>query len=177
MTESLRIVPLGGMGEVGRNMTLIEYGDDAIAIDCGLMFPENDMLGIDLVIPNVTYLLDNPELLKAIFLTHGHEDHIGALPYILPQVPAPLYATQLTRGLIEIKLKEAKLLAKTEIHTITTNSVIEIGPFTIEPFHVCHSIPDAVGFAIYTPRGLVIHTGEYKFDQNPADGKLPDFGR
>jgi len=177
MTESLRIVPLGGMGEVGRNMTLIEYGDDAIAIDCGLMFPENDMLGIDLVIPNVTYLLDNPELLKAIFLTHGHEDHIGALPYILPQVSAPLYATQLTRGLIEIKLKEAKLLAKTEIHTITTNSVIELGPFTIEPFHVCHSIPDAVGFAIYTPRGLVIHTGEYKFDQNPADGKLPDFGR
>jgi ribonuclease J len=177
MTEPLRIVPLGGVGEVGRNMTLIEYGDDAIAIDCGLMFPENDMLGIDLVIPDVTYLLDNPELLKAIFLTHGHEDHIGALPYILPQVSAPLYATQLTRGLIEIKLKEAKLLSKTEIHTITTNSVIEIGPFTIEPFHVCHSIPDAVGFAIYTPAGLVVHTGEYKFDQNPADGKLPDFER
>lgn len=177
MTEPLRIVPLGGVGEVGRNMTLIEYGDDAIAIDCGLMFPENDMLGIDLVIPDVTYLLDNPELLKAIFLTHGHEDHIGALPYILPQASAPLYATQLTRGLIEIKLKEAKLLSKTEIHTITTNSVIEIGPFTIEPFHVCHSIPDAVGYAIYTPTGLVVHTGEYKFDQNPADGKLPDFDR
>jgi ribonuclease J len=177
MTEPLRIVPLGGVGEVGRNMTLIEYGDDAIAIDCGLMFPENDMLGIDLVIPDVTYLLDNPELLKAIFLTHGHEDHIGALPYILPQVSAPLYATQLTRGLIEIKLKEAKLLAKTEIHTITTNSVIEVGPFTIEPFHVCHSIPDAVGFAIYTPAGLVVHTGEYKFDQSPADGRLPDFDR
>jgi ribonuclease J len=177
MTEPLRIVPLGGVGEVGRNMTLIEYGDDAIAIDCGLMFPENDMLGIDLVIPDVTYLLDNPDLLKGIFLTHGHEDHIGALPYILPQVSAPLYATQLTRGLIEIKLKEAKLLAKTEINTITTNSVIEIGPFTIEPFHVCHSIPDAVGYAIYTPNGLVIHTGEYKFDQNPADGRLPDFDR
>jgi ribonuclease J len=177
MTEPLRIVPLGGVGEVGRNMMLIEYGDDAIAIDCGLMFPENDMLGIDLVIPDVTYLLDNPDLLKAIFLTHGHEDHIGALPYILPQVSAPLYATQLTRGLIEIKLKEAKLLAKTEIHTITTSSVIEIGPFTLEPFHVCHSIPDAVGYAIYTPAGLVIHTGEYKFDQNPADGKLPDFDR
>ncbi|GAB4417709.1 MAG: ribonuclease J [Anaerolineae bacterium] len=177
MTEPLRIVPLGGVGEVGRNMTLIEYGDDAIAIDCGLMFPENDMLGIDLVIPDVTYLLDNPDLLKGIFLTHGHEDHIGALPYILPQVSAPLYATQLTRGLIEIKLKEAKLLSKTEINTITTNSVIEIGPFTIEPFHVCHSIPDAVGYAIYTPNGLVIHTGEYKFDQNPADGRLPDFDR
>lgn len=177
MIEPLRIVPLGGVGEVGRNMTLIEYGDDAIAIDCGLMFPENDMLGIDLVIPDVTYLLDNPDLLKAILLTHGHEDHIGALPYILPQVSAPLYATPLTRGLIEIKLKEAKLLSKTEIHTISTQSVIEIGPFTIEPFHVCHSIPDAVGFAIYTPVGLVIHTGEYKFDQNPADGKLPDFDR
>lgn len=177
MSEPLRIVPLGGVGEVGRNMTLIEYGDDAIAIDCGLMFPENDMLGIDLVIPDVTYLLDNPELLKAIFLTHGHEDHIGALPYILPQVPAPLYATPLTRGLIEVKLKEAKLLAKTEINTISTDSVIEIGPFTIEPFHVCHSIPDAVGYAIYTPAGLVIHTGEYKFDPNPTDGKLPDFDR
>lgn len=177
MREPLRIVPLGGVGEVGRNMTLIEYGDDAIAIDCGLMFPENDMLGIDLVIPDVTYLLDNPELLKAIFLTHGHEDHIGALPYILPQVPVPLYATPLTRGLIEVKLKEAKLLAKTEINTISTDSVIEIGPFTIEPFHVCHSIPDAVGYAIYTPAGLVIHTGEYKFDPNPTDGKLPDFDR
>lgn len=177
MTEPLRIVPLGGLGEVGKNMILIEYGEEAIAIDCGLMFPENDMLGIDLVIPDVTYLLDNPELLKAIFLTHGHEDHISALPYILPEVPVPLYATRLTQGLIEVKLKDAKLLAKTEINTITADSVIEIGPFTIEPFHVCHSIPDSVGYAIYTPRGLVIHTGEYKFDQNPVDGKLPDFER
>lgn len=177
MTEPLRIVPLSGVGEVGRNMTLIEYGDDAIAIDCGLMFPENDMLGIDLVIPDITYLLDNPGLLKAIFLTHGHEDHIGALPYILPEVSVPLYATQLTRGLIEVKLKEAKLLSQTEIHTITTGSAIEIGPFTVEPFHVCHSIPDAVGFAVYTPQGLLVHTGEYKFDYTPADGKLPDIDR
>ncbi len=177
MTEPLRIVPLSGVGEVGRNMTLIEYGDDAIAIDCGLMFPENDMLGIDLVIPDITYLLDNPGLLKAIFLTHGHEDHIGALPYILPEVPVPLYATQLTRGLIEVKLKEAKLLSQTEIHTITTGSAIEIGPFTVEPFHVCHSIPDAVGFAVYTPQGLLVHTGEYKFDYTPADGRLPDIDR
>ena len=177
MTKSLRIVPLSGVGEVGRNMTLIEYGDEAIAIDCGLMFPEHDMLGIDLVIPDITYLLDNPDLLKGIFLTHGHEDHIGALPYILPEVPAPLYATRLTQGLIEVKLKEAKLLTKTEIHTITDESVIEIGPFTIEPFHVCHSIPDAVGYAVYTPRGLVIHTGEYKFDPNPVSGKPIDIDR
>ena len=177
MTENLRIVPLGGLGEVGKNMLLIEYGDEAIAIDCGLMFPENDMLGIDMVIPDITYLLDNPELLKAIFLTHGHEDHIGALPYILPEMPVPLYATPLTRGLIEVKLKEAKLLANAEINTISTKSVIELGPFTIEPFHVSHSIPDAVGYAIYTPCGLIIHTGEYKFDPNPTDGKQPDFDR
>jgi len=177
VTEPLRIIPLSGVSEVGKNMTLIEYGDDAIAVDCGLMFPENDMLGIDFVIPDVTYLLDNPGLLKGIFVTHGHEDHIGALPYILPEIPVPLYATRLTQGLIEVKLKEAKLLDKIKINTITTDSAIEIGPFTIEPFHVCHSIPDAVGYAIYTPAGLVIHTGEYKFDETPADGKPPDFDR
>ena len=177
MTQPLRIVPLGGIGEVGKNMTLIEYGDDAIAIDCGLMFPENDLLGIDLVIPDITYLLDNPELLKAIFLTHGHEDHIGALPYVLPEVGAPLYATKLTRGLIEVKLKEAKLLSKINLNTITAQDVIKIGPFTIEPFLVCHSIPDAVGYAIYTPRGLIIHTGEYKFDENPVSGKPIDVDR
>jgi ribonuclease J len=158
-------------------MTLIEYGDDAIAIDCGLMFPESDMLGIDFVIPDITYLLDNPGLLKAIFLTHGHEDHIGALPYILPEVSVPIYATRLTQGLVEVKLKEAKLLKIVEMHTISAESVIEIGPFTIEPFHVCHSIPDAVGYAIYTPRGVVIHTGEYKFDYSPTDGRVPDLDR
>ncbi len=177
MKDPLRIVPISGVGEVGKNMTLIEYGDDAIAIDCGLMFPENDMLGIDLVIPDTTYLLDNPDLLKAILLTHGHEDHIGALRFILPEIPVPLYATRLTQGLIEVKLKEAKLLSQIELHTISTDSVIEIGPFTIEPFHVCHSIPDAVGYAIYTPQGLVIHTGEYKFDPTPADGIEPDLDR
>jgi ribonuclease J len=177
VTEPLRIIPLSGVSEVGKNMTLIEYGDDAIAIDCGLMFPESEMLGIDFVIPDITYLLDNPGLLKAIFLTHGHEDHIGALPYILPELTVPIYATRLTQGLVEVKLKEAKLSKKVEINTLTDDSVIEIGPFTIEPFHVCHSIPDAVGYAIYTPRGLVIHTGEYKFDHTPADGRLPDFDR
>ncbi|MDM8518894.1 ribonuclease J [Anaerolineales bacterium HSG6] len=177
MTETLRIIPIGGCGEVGKNMTLIQYGDEAIAVDCGVMFPENDMLGIDLVIPDVSYLKQNPDLLKAILLTHGHEDHIGALPYVLPQVSVPLYATTLTRGLIEVKLREAKLLNKTEITTITTESVFEVGPFKIEPFHVPHSIPDAVGYAIYTPAGLVVHTGEYKFDPDPIDGRPPDIER
>jgi ribonuclease J len=177
VNEPLRIVPLSGVGEVGKNMTLIEYGDDAIAIDCGLMFPENDMLGIDLVIPDTTYLMDNPGLLKAILLTHGHEDHIGALAYILPEMPVPLYATQLTRGLIEVKLREAKLINDIDLITITTDSVIQVGPFSIEPFHVCHSIPDAVGYAIRTPQGIVIHTGEYKFDYTPADGREPELDR
>jgi ribonuclease J len=177
MTEPLRIIPLGGCGEVGKNMTIIEYGDDAIAIDCGIMFPESDMLGIDLVISDITYLKENPGLLKGIFLTHGHEDHIGALPFVLPQVQAPLYATRLTRGLIEVKLKEAKLLNKTKIQTITRDSVIEIGPFTVEAFHVPHSIPDAVGYAIYTPVGLIVHTGEFKFDPDPVDGIPPNIER
>lgn len=177
-TDVLRIVPLGGLGEVGKNMMLIEYGNAAIAVDCGLMFPEHDMPGIDLVIPKVTYLLDNPNLLQGIFLTHGHEDHIGALPHILPQLPpVPLYATRLTRGLVEVKLKDARLLAQTEVNTIAPGDSITVGPFTVEPFHVCHSIPDAVGYAIRTPAGLVIHTGEFKFDETPADGILTDYER
>jgi ribonuclease J len=173
---TLRIIPLGGAGEIGKNMTVVEYDEHTIAIDCGLMFPENDMLGIDLVIPDVSYLMEAPDYLKAIFLTHGHEDHIGGLPYVLRQLEAPVYATRLTRGLVEVKLREAGLLSSTELHTMTPGERIEIGPFTVQPFHVCHSIPDAVGLAIDTPLGTVIHTGDFKFDYTPVDGQLTDYG-
>jgi ribonuclease J len=157
-------------------MTVVEYEETAIMIDCGLMFPESDMLGIDLVIPDIRYLMEAPDYLKAIFLTHGHEDHIGALPYVLPQIEAPLYATQLTRGLIEVKLRGAGLLNTTTINTVAPGDSVSVGPFTVTPFRVCHSIPDAVGLAIETPHGLVIHTGDFKFDYTPVDGQLPDFG-
>jgi ribonuclease J len=176
LAETLRIIPLGGAGEIGKNMTVFEFGETAIAVDCGLMFPESDMLGIDLVIPDIGYLMEAPDYLKAIFLTHGHEDHIGALPYVLRQIDVPLYATRLTRGLIEVKLREAGLLDSTEIHTIAPGDRITIEPFTVEPFYVCHSIPDAVGLAIDSPYGLLIHTGEYKFDYTPVYGRLTDYG-
>jgi ribonuclease J len=176
VTDTLRIIPLGGAGEVGKNMTVFELGESCIAVDCGLMFPENDMLGIDLVIPDIRYLMEAPDYLKGIFLTHGHEDHIGALPYVLRQINVPLYATRLTRGLIEVKLREAGLLDATTIHTITPGDRIDIGPFSVEPFAVCHSIPDAVGLAVDTPYGVLVHTGEYKFDYTPVYGRLTDFG-
>jgi ribonuclease J len=155
MTDTLRIIPL--------------------AIDCGLMFPQSDMLGIDLVVPDISYLMEAPDYLKGIFFTHGHEDHIGALPYVLRQLQAPLYATRLTRGLIEVKLREARLLDATEIHTMAPGDRVQVGPFTVESFHVCHSIPDSVGLAIDTPHGLVVHTGEYKFDYTPVHGRLTDY--
>jgi ribonuclease J len=175
MTDTLRIIPLGGAGEVGKNMTVVEMEETAIAIDCGLMFPQSDMLGIDLVVPDISYLMEAPDYLKAIFFTHGHEDHIGALPYVLRQLEAPLYATRLTRGLIEVKLREAGLLDTTEIHTMAPGDRVQVGPFTVESFHVCHSIPDSVGLAIDTPYGLVVHTGEYKFDYTPVHGRLTDY--
>jgi ribonuclease J len=176
LSNPLHIIPLGGAGEIGKNMTLIEQDETAIVIDCGLMFPESDMLGIDLVIPDISYLMEAPDYLKAIFLTHGHEDHIGGLPYVLRQIEAPLYATRLTRGLIEVKLREAGLLGSTVIHTMTPGDRIILGPLVVQPFHVCHSIPDAVGLAIETPHGLIIHTGDFKFDYTPVDGQLTDYG-
>ena len=175
-SEILRVIPLGGVGEIGKNMLALEYNQDILVIDAGLMFPESDMLGVDVVIPDIEYLVERKDRVRAIILTHGHEDHIGALPYILPDLPVPVYATPLTRGLVEVKLKEARI-SGTEMHTIDTKDVLELGPFKVEFFHVCHSIPDAVGLAITTPVGLVVHVTDYKFDAHPVDGKLTDFAK
>ena len=175
--HKLRVIPLGGLGEIGRNMMLLEYGDTMIAIDAGLMFPEEEMLGIDLVIPDLSYVLDRPRALKAIFLTHGHEDHIGALPYVLHQVQAPIYCTRLTAGLVEVRLKEAKLLKTADIHVIKPGETVNIGPFQVEPFSVAHSVPDSVGYGIRTPAGVVIHTGDFKLDHTPVMGQSTDLPR
>jgi ribonuclease J len=170
----LRVVPLGGFGEIGKNLLALEYGEEILVIDAGLMFPENDMFGIDLVYPDISYLTERADRLHAVILTHGHEDHIGALPYLLRYLDIPVYATALTRGLAEVKLREAGLLADCELHTITPDDVLQFGSFTVEFFHVCHSIPDAVGVAVTTPVGLVVHASDYKFDQHPLDGKLTE---
>jgi len=175
LKPKLRIIPLGGAGEIGKNMTLIEYGDAIVVIDAGLMFPENDMLGVDIVIPDISYLLERRDQVRGIIITHGHEDHIGALPYVLPRINLPIYATPLTRGLIEVKLKSHKLLKDATLHTIQTRDTISLDPFTIETFHVSHSVPDGIGLAITTPVGTIVHTGDFKFDPSPVDGQLTDF--
>jgi ribonuclease J len=177
MAERLRIIPLGGNGEVGKNMMAIEYGSDLLIIDAGIMFPENDMLGIDFIIPDWQYLRDKAEHIRAIIITHGHEDHVGALPYLLREINVPVYTTRLTRGLIELKLKPGKLLEQAMLHTVKAGDDISVGPFQIEFFRVCHSIPDAVGLGITTPAGLIVHTGDFKFDHTPVDGKPTDFAK
>ena len=173
----LRIVPLGGVGEIGKNMMALEYGEDMLLIDAGLMFPETDMLGIDIVIPDISYVTQQPERLRAIILTHGHEDHIGALPYVLSKVEAPVYGTKLTLGLAEVKLREHRMQDRVQMHTIQPRDVLRLGSFNVEFFHVCHSIPDTVGLAITTPVGLVVHSGDFKFDPHPVDGRLTDFAK
>jgi ribonuclease J len=174
--SNLRIIPLGGLGEVGKNMMAVEYGQDILVIDAGLMFPESDMYGVDFIIPDYGYLRDKKERVRAIFVTHGHEDHIGALPFFLREFPVPLYATRLTCGLIEVKIRQANL-RDIELHTCAPGDVITIGPFRIEPFHVCHSIPDTVGLGITTPEGLIVHSGDFKFDHTPVDGQPTDFAK
>ena len=177
MKPKLKIIPLGGAGEIGKNMTLVEYDDAILVIDAGLMFPESDMLGVDIVIPDIAYLLERREQVRGIVITHGHEDHIGALPHVLPRINVPIYATPLTRGLIEVKLKAHKLLKDATLHTITTRDTIQLDPFTVETFHVCHSIPDGIGLAITTPLGTIVHSGDFKFDPSPVDGHLTDFAK
>ena len=180
MPESkLRVIPLGGLGEIGRNCMLIEYGDDIIMVDAGLMFPEEEMLGVDLVIPDISYLRDRADRLRGIFLTHGHEDHIGALPYILRDVRAPIYCTRLTNGLVSVKLKEARLNdALQDLHVVEPPSQpIRAGAFEVEFFRVAHSIPDAAGLVIRTPLGTIIHTGDFKLDHTPVMGQHTDLSR
>ncbi|HEX6288735.1 MAG TPA: ribonuclease J [Herpetosiphonaceae bacterium] len=180
----LRVISLGGAGEVGRNCWVLEYGDDAIVLDMGVMFPESEMLGVDLIIPNVTYVQERNVTIHGVFISHGHEDHIGALPYLLPLIGMPpVYGTTLTLGLIQPKLKEHKLLDKVERRTIEASGKYTVGPFTIEPFHIAHSIPDAVAFGISTPAGLVIYLTDWKFDHTPVDNwptdvtKMAELGR
>ena len=174
----LRIIPLGGLHEIGKNITVFEYGDDMIAVDCGLSFPEDDMLGVDLVIPDITYILKNQEKFRGLVITHGHEDHIGSIPYFLKQLNTPIYGTKLTLGLIKNKLEEHNLENSTKMQEVAPGQTVKLGKyFKVEFIQSSHSIPDSVMFAIHTPVGTVIHTGDFKVDFTPMDGKLMDFSR
>ena len=176
--SSLKIIPLGGLHEIGKNITVFEYEDEIIVVDCGISFPEDDMLGVDLVIPDVTYLVKNQEKIKGMVITHGHEDHIGGIPYFLKQINVPIYATRLTAGLISNKLEEHKLLRSTDMHIIQQGDIIKLGNnFQVEFIRSSHSIPDSVMLAITTPAGTVLHTGDFKVDYTPIDGQIMNFGR
>jgi ribonuclease J len=177
MANKLRIVPLGGLGEIGKNMMLFEYGNNALVVDAGLMFPENDMLGIDYIIPDFRYLLDKKDLVRGVIITHGHEDHTGAIKHVMAELNAPIYATPLTRGLLEVKLRDAKIFDRVQLNTVNASDRTHIGPFEVEFFHVCHSIPDGVGLGITTPAGLVVHSGDFKFDHTPVDGWPTDYAK
>ena len=176
VSNKLNIIPRGGLGEIGKNMTAFRYGNDIILIDAGLMFPEDDMLGIDLVIPDITYLIENQDKLKGIFLTHGHEDHIGALPFILKQLDVPVYGTALTLGILEGRLEEAGV-STANLNVIKSGDRVRAGVFKLEFMRVNHSIPDAIGMAIHTPVGLIVHTGDFKIDQTPVDGQVMELNR
>ena len=174
--QKLQIIPLGGLGEIGKNMTVIRCGDEMIIVDAGLMFPENEMLGVDLVIPDITYVLENEKCLKAIILTHGHEDHIGALPYILKKLSVPVYGTKLTLGILEGRLKENGVDSG-NLRAVTPGEIVMLGCFSVGFIRVNHSIPDSIALSIKTPVGMIVHTGDFKFDYTPVDGKMTDFRR
>lgn len=173
----VKIIPLGGLNEIGKNMTAIEYKNDIVIIDCGLKFPDEDMFGIDVVIPDITYLLKHKDKVSGIFLTHGHEDHIGALPYVLKQLNVPVYGTKLTLGIVQSKLKEHNLLNTTELITVKPRDVVRLNSVSVEFIKTNHSIADSVAIAIHTPLGAVLHTGDFKVDYTPIDGEPMDFAR
>ena len=177
MAEKFKIIPLGGLNEIGKNMTVYEYGGDIIVVDCGMAFPGDDMYGIDCVIPDVSYLVKNRSRLRGLFITHGHEDHIGAIPYVLKQINMPIYCTRFTAGLIKLKLQEHGLASSTKLITVEPGQTVRAGKFQVEFIHVNHSIPDAVAFAIDSPAGTIIQTGDFKIDNTPIDGKKTDIGR
>ena len=176
-SSPLKIIPLGGLLEVGKNITVFEYENEIIIVDCGLAFPEDDMLGVDLVIPDISYLEKNKDKIKGLIITHGHEDHIGAIPYLLKQINVPIYATKLTAGLIKNKLEEHKLLKSTKLKIVKQGEKINLGKMKVEFIRSCHSIPDSVALAIHTPVGIIVHTGDFKVDYTPIDGEKMDFGR
>lgn len=174
MAKNLQILPLGGLGEIGKNMTVYEYGRNIVVVDCGIMFPENDMYGIDLVLPDYTYIIENQDIVRGIVLTHGHMDHVAALPYLLQEINVPIYGTPLTLGIVKRQLEEKNLLQKADLRLISAEETLHLGPFRITPFPVAHSIPDSMGFVIDTPVGAVVHTGDYKLDETPTGGRTTD---
>ena len=175
--DSIKVIPLGGLGEIGKNITAIEYNNEIIIIDCGISFPDEDMYGVDLVIPDIRYLLDKKDKVKGMFLTHGHEDHIGAIPYILKQLNIPVYGTKLTIGLVDNKLKEHDLLNHVDLNPVKSGQSIKLENMKIEFIRVTHSIADACGLAIHTPLGIILHTGDFKIDYTPIDGRMTDLNR
>ncbi|MBQ3553954.1 MAG: ribonuclease J [Clostridia bacterium] len=175
--QKLKIIPLGGLNEIGKNMTAFEFGGDIIVLDCGIAFPDDDMPGIDMVIPDISYLIKNQSKVRAIVLTHGHEDHIGAIPYFLKEINVPIYGSRLTLGLVEIKLKEHNLLSKTKLHRVRAGDTAKIGAFRVEFIRTNHSIPDAMALAIHTPIGTIVHTGDFKVDCTPIEGQMIDLAK
>ncbi|WP_418725308.1 ribonuclease J [Dysosmobacter sp.] len=177
MAEKLKIIPLGGLDEIGKNMTAYEYGGEIIVVDCGMAFPGDDMYGIDCIIPDVTYLIKNRARIRGLFITHGHEDHVGAIPYVLKQINLPIYCTRFTAGLIKLKLEEHGLVKSTKLITVEPGKTVRAGKFNVEFIHVNHSIADSVAFAIHTKMGTVVHTGDFKIDSTPIDGEVIDLAR